>query len=133
MRDPGAIIAQARQGNVPAGWEMFTRRRGAVEAFFNGTSGDPDPLLVFTTDAVVEYINAKKPPAAAYFADLESVRLAGRATTSSDSSLATLHVWLDLRSGNGAKDKWQSHAFQGNLEVIQQFLESYGAWKARSR
>ena len=39
---------------------MFTKKRGAIGAFFGGTAQDPDPLLVITTAAVVEYADGRK-------------------------------------------------------------------------
>ena len=130
MAYPDAVIAQARQGAAPAAWRKFTRKRGAIGAFFRGTAQDPDPLLVVTTEAVVEYISSKKPLAVVLFADLASVALRAQATTTSDSMTARLQVWLDLRYADGRKAKWQPAMFEDDLSVIQQFVEAYGAYKA---
>jgi hypothetical protein len=132
MKDPRIVIAQVHQGGRPADWRVFTKKRGAVRGFFSGTSNDPDPVLVFTRDAAIEYVSNKKPLNAIYFADLASVGLHARATTTSDSMHAHLHVWLDLRYLNGAKAKWQSASFSGNLSVIQQFIEAHAIYKAMS-
>jgi len=133
MAYPDAVIAQARQGTAPASWRVFTKKRGAVGAFFRGTAQDPDPLLVVTTEAVVEYVSSKKPLAVVLFADLAGVALRAHATTQSDSMHAWLHVWLDLRYADGRKAKWQPATFKDDLAVIQQFLEGYGAYKAQSQ
>ena len=65
--------------------------------------------------------------------DPHAVTLQAQATTQSDSMIAHLRVWLDLRYGDGRKVKWASAAFPGDLRVIQEFLESYGGDKALSR
>lgn len=130
MAYPDAVIAQARRGAAPATWRVFTKKRGAVGAFFRGTSQDPDPLLVVTTEAVVEYVSAKKPLAVVLFANLASVTLRAQATTTSDSMTAWLRVWLDLHYTDGRKAKWQPATFKDDLRVIQQVLEAYGAYKA---
>jgi hypothetical protein len=130
MRDPRIVIAQVHQGARPPGWRVFTKKRGAVRGFFSGTSNDPDPVLVFTTDAVIEYVSNKKPLNVIYFADLASVVLHAKATTTSDSMHAHLHVWLDLQYLNGAKAKWKSASFSSNLSVIQQFIEAHAVYKA---
>jgi hypothetical protein len=130
MAYPDAVIVQVRQGTAPASWRVFTKKRGAIGAFFRGTAQDPDPLLVVTTEAVIEYVSSKKPLAVVLFADLASVALRAQATTTSDSMTAWLHVWLDLRYADGRKAKWQPATFKDDLSVIQQFLEAYGAYKA---
>jgi hypothetical protein len=133
MAYPDAVLAQVRQGTAPASWRVFTKKRGAVGAFFRGTSQDPDPLLVVTTEAVIEFVSSKKPLAVVLFADLAGVALRARATTHSDSMRAWLHVWLDLRYPDGRTAKWQPATFKDDLRVIQQFLEAYGAYKALSQ
>ena len=133
MRDPRTVIAMVRQGAAPAHWRVFTKKRGAIGAFFRGTSHDPDPLLVFTSDSVIEYVSEKKPVTAVFFPELAEVTLNAQATTQSDSMIAHLRVWLDLRYGDGRKVKWTSAAFANDLRVIQHFLESYGGYKALSR
>jgi predicted PilT family ATPase len=133
MRDPHEVIAMARQGAAPAHWRVFTKKRGAIGAFFRGTSHDPDPLLVFTSDSVIEYVSEKSPVAAVFFPHLAEVTLHARATSHTDSTITHLRVWLDLRYGDGRKVKWTSATFDNDLRVIQQFLESYGGYKALSR
>lgn len=133
MAYPDAVVAQARQGTAPASWRVFTKKRGAIGAFFRGTAQDPDPLLVVTTEAVIEYVSSKKPLAVVLFADLASVALRAKATTTSDSMHARLRVWLDLQYADGRKATWQPATFTSNLGVIQQFLEAYGAYKSQSQ
>src|SRR5882724_4454992 len=133
MRDPQAVISQVRQGAAPAGWRVFTKKRGAIGAFFRGTSDDPDPMLVFTMDAAIEYVSGKKPLDAVYFADLASVVLRADARTTSDSLAAHLRVWLDLQYLDGGKAKWNSATFPNDLPVIQQFLEAHALCKALSQ
>jgi predicted PilT family ATPase len=133
MAYPDAVVAQVRQGTAPAEWRVFTKKRGAVGAFFRGTAQDPDPLLVVTTEAVIEYVSSKKPLAVVFFANLASVALRAQATTTSDSMTARLRVWLDLHYADGRKAKWQPATFSDDLRVVQQFLEAYGAYKALSQ
>jgi predicted PilT family ATPase len=132
MRDPRTVIAMVREGAAPAHWQVFTKKRGAIGAFFRGTSHDPDPLLVFTSDSVIEYVSEKKPVTAVFFPELATVALRAQATSHSDSTITHLRVWLDLRYGDGRKVKWTSATFASDLRVIQQFLESYGGYKALS-
>jgi hypothetical protein len=133
MTDAYAAISQARQGTAPPGWRVFTKKRGAVGAFFRGTARDPGPLLVFTDNAAIEYVSEKQPPGAVFFADLADVALRAEAATMSGSMTARLGVWLDLRFADGRKITWQPAAFKNDLRVIQQFLEAYGAYKALSQ
>jgi hypothetical protein len=129
MRDPQAVISQVRQGAVPAGWRVFTKKRGAIGAFFRGTSDDPDPVLIFTMDAAIEYVSEKKPLDAVYFADLASVVLRADASTPGSAS-PPLRVWLDLQYLDGRKVRWNSATFPNDLPVIQQFLEAHALSKA---
>jgi|SRR5205085_323144 hypothetical protein len=133
MTDAYAAISRARQGMAPPGWAVFTKKRGAVSGFFRGTARDPDPLLVVTDNAAIEYVSDKQPPSAVFFADLAGVALRAEASTTSDSMTAWLRVWLDLRLADGRKSKWQPATFKNDLRVIQQFLEAYGAYKALSQ
>ena len=133
MRDPQAVISRVRQGAAPPGWRVFIKKRGAVGAFFTGTRGDPDPLLVFTPEGAVEYVSEKKPLAVVAFDDLSEVKLRARASTTSDSMQAHLHVWLDLRYLSGKEIKWQPASFKNDLDVIQHFIEAYGTRKALGR
>jgi hypothetical protein len=50
MTDPRTILGQARQGPLPAGWRVSTKKRGKLSGFLRGSSQDPDPLLVITPD-----------------------------------------------------------------------------------
>lgn len=61
MTDPRTILWQARQGSLPEGWRVFTKKRGKLSGFLRGSSQDPDPLLVITPDGAVEYVNERKP------------------------------------------------------------------------
>jgi hypothetical protein len=94
----------------------WTVKRGAVGTFFRGTTQDPDPLLVVTTEAVVEYVSSKKPLAVVLFADLASVTLRAQATTTSNSMTAWLQVWLDLRYADGREDQVAARDVQGRPE-----------------
>ena len=85
---------------------MYTKKRGPIGAFFRATAQDPEPLLVVTTEAVVEYVSSKKPLAVVFFADLACMALRTEATAASDSMTAWLRVWLDLRYPDGGKAKW---------------------------
>jgi hypothetical protein len=130
MLDPQAVLSQAGQGSVPATWRVFTKDRGRVRGFLRGTSADPNPLLVITTDGAVEYVDSKKPTAVVDFGDLSGVRLRVTGSTFSDSIQVQLSVWLDLRYRDGRKSKWRSASFAGQYETIQAFIEAYGAYQA---
>ena len=133
MRDPQVILSQVRQGSVPSNWRIFSKKRGIVSGFFSGTLSDPDPLLVFTPEGVLEYINQKKPLAVIIFDDVSEIRLQVHASTMSDSMNVWLDVWLDLHYLSGKKVKWQSSSFKNNLQVIQYFIETYAVHKALHR
>ncbi len=133
MRDPQAILVQVRQGSVPSTWRIFTKKRGAVGGFFSGTLRDPDPMLVFTPEGVLEYINQKKPLAVIIFDDVSEIRLQVHASTMSDSMNVWLDVWLDLYYFGGKKVKWQPSSFKNDLQVIQYFIETYAVHKALHR
>ena len=105
MRDPYVILSQVRQGSVPSHWRIFSKKRGIVSGFFRGTLNDPDPLLVFTPEGVLEYVNEKKPLAVIIFDDLSEITLQVNARTMSDSMQVWLDVWLDLHYLNGKKVK----------------------------
>jgi hypothetical protein len=130
MRDPQIILYQVRQGSVPSTWRIFSKKRGIVSGFFSGTRNDPDPLLVFTPEGVIEYVNEKKPLAVIMFDDVSEIRLQVHASSFSDSSSVSLDVWLELHYLSGKKVKWQSSSFKNNLQVIQSFIETYAVYKA---
>ncbi|MFF7313489.1 hypothetical protein [Streptomyces sp. NPDC008137] len=130
MTEPRAILTQARQGPVPANWRVFTKKRGKISGFLRGTSADPNPLLVITPDGLVEYKDERKPLTIVNFHDLAGVTLKAAASTSSDSSFASLSVWVDLDYRDGTKGKWRSTSFGDNLQAVQGFIEAYGAHKA---
>ena len=94
---------------------------------------DPDLLIVFTPEGVLEYVNEKKPLAVIIFDDVSEIRLQVHASTMSDSMNVTLDVWLDLYHLSGKKVKWQSSSFKNNLQVIQYFIETYAVHKALHR
>jgi hypothetical protein len=130
MIDPYAILAHVRQGSVPPSWRIFSKKRGAVSGFFSGTLNDPDPLVVFTPEGVVEYVSKTKPLAVVIFDNISDIRLQAQASTMSDSMNAWLDVWLDVYYLRGKKVKWQSSSFKNNLQVIQSFVETYAVYKA---
>jgi hypothetical protein len=51
-------------------------------------------------------------------------------TSSSDSMIVNLDVWLDLRFRDGRKQKWRSSTFADDYRTIRSVLEAYGAHKA---
>ncbi|MEU2060818.1 hypothetical protein [Streptomyces sp. NPDC013455] len=130
MTDPRAIVRQAREGPVPANWRVFTKRRGKVSGFLHRTSHDPDPLLVITPDAVIEYVDEHKPVTVVEFGELSEIDLRMTGQSFSDSSRVSLSVWLDLRFRDGGSRGWRSVSFADDLHVIQGFIEAYGAHKA---
>lgn len=130
MADPQAILARARQGAVPPQWRVFTKKRGRISGFLRGTSDDPDPLLVITPDGVVEYKDDRKPLVTVDFDDLLAATMKAVAHTSSDSSLATVEVWMELHHLDGGKEKWKSKSFSNDLRTIQCFIEAYSLHRA---
>ena len=130
MTDPRTILGQARQGPVPANWRVFTKKRGKLSGFLRGASHDPDPLLVITTDGVIEYANERKPLTVVNFYDLAEITLRVHGSSFSDSTIVTLDVWIDLQGRDGRKTKWRSTSFADDLQSIQCFIEAYGAHKA---
>jgi hypothetical protein len=88
------------------------------------------PLLVFTPEGIMEYVNEKKPLTFIAFDDLSEIRLRVDAAGSLITSLVAHRVvWLDLFYLNGEKAKWQSSSFIDNLQVIQCFIETYSVHK----
>ncbi|MFJ5774406.1 hypothetical protein [Streptomyces sp. NPDC093094] len=130
MTNPRSVLIQASQGPVPENWRVFTKKRGKLSGFLRGTSNDPDPLLVITLDEVVEYKDERKPLTVVDFHDLAGVTLKATASTTSDSMMASLAVWVDLVYRDGRKEKWRSRSFSDDLRTIQGFIEAYGAHKA---
>jgi hypothetical protein len=130
MLDPQAVLSQAGQGTHPATWHVFTKQRGRVRGFLRGTSADPDPLLVITTDGVAEYVDSKKGIVVVDFDTLSSISLRVTGSTFSDSIQVRLDVWLDLRYQDGRKSRWRSASFAGNYGTVQAFIEAYGVHQA---
>ena len=129
MREPNEIITLAREGSARPDWQVFSRKRGSIGAFFRGTSHDPDPMLVVTPDGVVVYEDQKKPLIAIDFAELESIELRGNATTQSDTAHASLHAWLDLHYSDGHQAKWEPSSFKDDLRILQAFIEVFAVYK----
>jgi hypothetical protein len=129
MSNPRTVLTQASRGSVPEHWRVFTKKRGRVSGFLHGTSNDPDPLLVITSDEVIEYKDEGKPLRIVTFFDLAGVELKATARTSSGSMLADLDVWVDLDYRDGRKEKWRSTSFSDDLQTIQGFIEAYSAYK----
>ena len=130
MTDPLMILRQAREGNVPVDWRVFTKKRGKISGFLRGTGDDPDPLLVITPDGAIEYADERKPLMIVNFCDLADMMLRVAGSSFSDSSTVSLSVWVDLDYRDGRKAKWKSKAFADNMQTIQCFIEAFGAYKA---
>ncbi|MFC8915000.1 hypothetical protein ACGF5F_34035 [Streptomyces sp. NPDC047821] len=130
MTDPHMVLGQARQGPVPVGWHVFTKRRGKVSGFLRGTSNDPDPLLVVTPEGAVEYVSERKPPTVVDFSDVAGMTLRVSGQSFSDSTLVSLSVWVDLDHHDGRRTKWRSASFPNDYATIQSLIEAYGAHKA---
>ncbi|MEU1212881.1 hypothetical protein ABZ424_10635 [Streptomyces sp. NPDC005790] len=130
MTNPRTVLTQASQGSVPEHWRVFTKKRGRVSGFLHGTSNDPDPLLVITSDEVIEYKDEGQPLRIVTFFDLAGAELKATARTSSGSMLADLDVWMDLDYRDGRKEKWRSTSFADDLQTIQGFIEAYSTYKA---
>lgn len=105
MTDPRTILWQARQGSLPEGWRVFTKKRGKLSGFLRGSSQDPDPLLVITPDGAVEYVNERKPLTVVNFNELAGIALQVHGSSFSDS-------------------------FADNMQAVQCFIEAYGAHRA---
>ena len=130
MLDPQAVLGQASQGRAPPSWRVFTKERGRVRGFLRGTSGDPDPLLVIAPFGVVEYVDSKKPVTIVDFDSLSGITLRVTGSTFSDSIQVRLDVWLDLTYHDSRKSKWRSASFASQYQIIQAFIEAYGAYQA---
>ena len=130
MQDPWTIVSRARQGPVPRTWRVVTKKRGAISGFFRGTSNDPDPLLVLTPEGSVEYINSKKDLVVVNFGELSKIDLRVDGHSFSDSSIVTIRVWVDLYYRNGRKEKWWPPSVGDGVQVVQYFVEAFGAYKA---
>jgi hypothetical protein len=130
MTDPRTILWQARQGPLPAGWRVFTKKRGKLSGLLRGSSHDPDPLLVITPDGAIEYASDRKPLTVVDFNELAGITLQVHGSSFSDSTIVTLQVWIDLHHRDGRKTKWRSTSFADNLQAVQCFIEAYGAHKA---
>jgi hypothetical protein len=129
MLNPQSILARASEGGAPPGWAVFTKKRGRVGAFFRGTSGDPDPILVITPDGVVEFADHRRGIQTVDFDQLSEVTLRVRGSSFSDSTIVHLEVWLDLRFRDGRRQKWRSSTFADDYRTVQGVLEAYGAHK----
>jgi hypothetical protein len=135
MEDPQAILSLARQRSVPSTWRVFTKKRGVTKGFFGRTLHDPDPLLVFTPEGVIEYINERKPLSIIKFADLSEVRLRVSGVNASSDDIKE-PMWLDLyllNEKHGAHKQWHSSSFKDNVPVFQYFIEAYALYKALHR
>src|SRR5262249_52204930 len=135
MTSPQEVIEAARRGPVPAGWRVFTKRRGKVGAFFRGTSGQPDPVLVITPEAAVEYASDRVPLSVFYFAWVGYATLQMRASSSSDSTSVRIRFWVDVRLTDGRTVQWKSATFPARIEVVQRFVECcavHAFWRSLS-
>jgi hypothetical protein len=128
--DPQAILTAASRGAAAPGWAVFTKKRGRVSGFLRGTSDDPDPILVVTSEGVVEYADKRKGIQLVDFDHLAEATLRIRGHSFSDSMFVTLYVWLDLRFRDGRTSEWRSASFADDFRTIQSALEAYGAYKA---
>ena len=141
MTSPQDVIDLARRGVAPPDWHVFTKRRGVVGAFFRGTSGHPDPMLVITPEAAVEYVSDKVSLAILPFDLVAEAKLRARATataggshTSSHTAAhATLHIWVDVELTDGRKVKWQPASFRNHVRVMQRFCEGCAVYAFRRR
>jgi hypothetical protein len=87
-------------------------------------------LLVITPDGAIEYVNERKPLTVVSFNDLAGITLQAHGSSFSDSTIVTLRAWVDLHHRDGRKTTWRSASFADDLQVIQCFIEAYGAHKA---
>jgi hypothetical protein len=129
MHDPREILFQASQDAAPAGWAVFTKRRGRLGGFLRGTSDDPDPLLVITPEGVVEFVDNRKGLFVVDFDQLSDITLRVQGSSFSDSTIVNLSVWLDLHFPDGRKQRWRSSTFPNDYRTVQSVLEAYGAYK----
>jgi hypothetical protein len=85
---------------------------------------------VITPDGAIEYANERKPLTVVSFHDLAGIALRVQGSSFSDSTIVTLQIWVDLHYRDGRKTKWRSASFADDLQVVQCFIEAYGAHKA---
>lgn len=88
---------------------------------------DP-PLLVITPDGFIEYVRPDYPIVASAFAALASLALRVTASTTSDSSFATTHIWLDLHYRDVRVERWSPRAYFGQTEAIAQAIIAARGW-----
>jgi hypothetical protein len=84
---------------------------------------------VITPEGVVEFVDNRKGIQVVDFDQMSEAALRVRGSSSSDSMIVNLEVWLDLRFHDGRKQKWRSSGFSEDYRTIQCVLEAYGAYK----
>src|SRR3989442_1601563 len=106
MFDADNVLRQARSGSRSRLWMVFVGKRFAPWAWVRGTLQDPDPLLVCTPEGVVEYVNSKHNLSVVDFFAVRDLQLKVSGSSSSDSTLVTITMWIDIHYIDGRKDKW---------------------------
>jgi hypothetical protein len=132
MRNAQLILAQARQGEVPSTWKIFRAARweGLLGSLFSRTRRDPDPLIIFIPEGVIQYLDENKPLRVIEFSSLSRIVLRVDATPV---AWMASPVWLELFDLNGKKERWPSAGwlratqFGSRLteEIVQYFIEAY--------
>jgi hypothetical protein len=119
--DVQAILVQARNGNAPADWDVFEGKVHDVNVV-EGTENDPLPLLVITSEYLIEYINSATPLTIIPFADFQEVRLE---IVRKEFAFYLVYTRINLRliDFNGKRHYWNAQPnFEDQQDVILQRL-----------
>ncbi len=127
MFDAGNVLGQARRGYKSHLWSVFVGKRFAPWAWVRGTLQDPDPLLVLTPEGVVEYSNSKHNLAVVDFFAVRDIALKVSGSSSSDSTLVSITLWIDIHYVDGSKDRWRPKArYDESYALFQSFIMAFG-------
>jgi hypothetical protein len=127
MFDAGNVLDQARRGYQSRLWMVFVGKRFAPWAWVRGTHQDPDPLLVLTPEGAVEYINSKHNLAVVDFFTVRDIALKVSGSSSRDSMLVSITMWIDIYYVDGSKGKWSSKAsYDQSYRLFQSFMMALG-------
>lgn len=131
MIDAPLILSQARQRSTPSTWKVFNKPRWeGLIGYLGKRWRDPDPLIVFTPEAAIQYINEVKPLNVVEFANISKITLE---VDMAPIAYVSSEVWIELHYFNEKEGRWPSNnGFFGESrrEVVQYFIEAYALYKA---
>jgi hypothetical protein len=127
MFDADNVLRLARSGYRSPLWMVFVGKRFAPLAWVRGTLQDPDPLLVCTPEGVVEYVNSKHNLSVVDFFAVRDMEMKVSGSSSSNSTLVTITMWIDIHSVDGRKARWSPKArYDHTYPLFQSFLMAFG-------